>query len=123
MPPVDESSTAMSLHLYRGVALSPLLRAGSKPHERRSLLIRLSFDPPNFLRHASMHLLSHQVPAKLLLRLEPEWLRQSVRLLIFRAQILKSNYPVLDVVDQVVDTTREMLGTPVRECLPPWTPT
>ena len=64
-----------------------------------------------------MHLLSHQVSAKLLLRLEPEWLRQTVRLLIFRAQILKSNDPVLDVVDQVVDTTREMLGTPVSACL------
>ena len=121
MPHEDEPSVAMSLHRSlshsSAALLSTLLRVGSKPHECRSLLVRLSFDPPNFLRHDSMHLLSHQVSAKLLLRLEPEWLRQTVRLLIFRAQILKSNDPVLDVVDQVVDTTREMLGAPVSACL------
>ena len=71
-----------------------------------------------------MHLLSHQVPSKLLLRLEPEWLRQSIRLLVLRTQVLKSNDPVLeDVVDQIVDTTREMLGTPVSACLLGATPT
>ena len=102
---------------YPSATLSTLLRAGSKPHKRRSLFIRLSFDPPNFLLHASMHLLSHQVSAKLFLCLEPEWLRQSVRLLIFRPQILKSDDPVLDVVDQVVDTPRKMHGTPVSACL------
>ena len=68
-------SDVACLIAYLISSLSPLLRAGGKPHEFGSHLIRLSFDPPNFLRHASMHLLSHQVSAKLLLRLEPEWLR------------------------------------------------
>ena len=108
---------AMSLRSHPSAALSTLFRAGGKPDECRSFFIRLFFDPPNFLSHASMHLLSHQVSAKLLLRLEPEWLRQPICLLIFRAQVLKSNDPVLDVVNQVVDTSREMLGASVSACL------
>ena len=94
-----------------------LLRASSKPHKRHSLFIRPSFDPPKFLLHGSMHLLPHQVSTKLLLRLKPEWLCQSIRLLVFRAQVFKSNNPILVVVDQIIDTTREMLGTPVSACL------